>query len=102
MPEQPSETTARPRTTQEAFTENENLAPALRGILGGGSEFAIPSQQSLGRLTPSQRTQVGAGLRTMGFEPEDVFEASRRLTSAPLPAQSVYKTGKRRLRPSLL
>jgi len=95
-------TTATPLTTQQAFRGNANLAAPIRKIAGTEGDFQLPNYASLERLLPSQREQVGAGLKTMGYNPEDVIEQSRRLTTTTAPSRSSYSRGSQRKRPSLI
>jgi len=92
----PLPTTGTPLSTQQAFRGNTNLAPSIRNIAGSEGDFQLPNYGNLSTLLPSQREQVGAGLRTMGYEPEDVFEQSRRMTTTSLPSRAQYTYGRRK------
>ena len=84
-------TTGAPQGVQQAFTDNPNVSRQVRNLFSEG-EFRIPSAQGLSGLLPSQRQQLGAGLRTLGYQPEDVEAASEKLTTTTLPSQSVRRS----------
>ena len=49
------------------------------------ARFPVASAQRLAHLLPSERQAYGAGVRALGYNPEDVFEQSRRLSELPTP-----------------
>ena len=91
-----------PLTNQQAFAGNPNLAAPIQRITGGNEQFQLPSYQGLQALLPSQREQVGAGLQTMGYNPEDIFAQSQRLTTTTAPAQYALPSRRRRTAASLV
>ena len=90
------DTTGEPLSTREAFTDNPLVSPRLRELYKEG-ETRIPSQGSLYGLLPSERTQLGAGLRMMGYDPADIEEQSRRVSQTTVPALAARTVPRRRV-----
>lgn len=87
-----------PLTTREAFIDNPNITSGVRGAVTapGAEDFRLPTTAKLQNLLPSEQEQLDAGLSAAGYNPQDVREQSRRLTTVTPPPLTTSTVRRRR------